>query len=264
MPVCTLPSGQTIGYDDAGSGPPLVLLHAFPLDRTMWGPQSAGLASDARVLALDFPGFGESPAAEFTIDGAAKVVSDFLVALNIPKAVIGGLSMGGYVALAFARNHADQLSGLILADTRAGVDDTNAKANRTKSIALVNEKGSAALFESMVPKVLSDSTRDAKPEVVERVKSIAAQQPAASVASALAALRDRPDANPGLKAVAVPTLVLVGEYDAVTPPLASANLAAQIRGSKLVHVPNAGHLSNIENPDVFNSAVRAFLGDRPA
>ncbi|AMV22904.1 3-oxoadipate enol-lactonase 2 [Gemmata sp. SH-PL17] len=264
MPVCTLPGGQTIGYDDAGSGPPLVLVHAFPFDRTMWAPQLAALAASARVLTLDVPGFGESPAApELTIDGVAKTVSDFLAALNIPKAIVGGLSMGGYVALAFARNFADKLNGLILADTRAGVDDTNARANRTKSIALVNEKGSAALFESMVPKVLSDSTREVKPEVVERAKSIAARQPASSVAAALAALRDRPDANPGLKAITVPTLILVGEFDAVTPPLSSANLAAQIRGSKLVHIPGAGHLSNIENPDSFNNAVRVFLGERP-
>ncbi len=260
MPVCTLSGGLTIGYDEAGSGPPLVLLHAFPLDRTMWEPQLAALADVARVIALDLPGFGESSSAAFTIDGVADLVSDFLAALNIPKATVGGLSMGGYVALAFARRHADKLAGLVLADTRAGVDDTVAKANRTKAIALVNEQGGAALFEGMVPKVMSDSTRETNPEVVARMKSIAAKQPTASVVAALVALRDRPDANPGLKNITVPTLVIVGEYDGVTPPLASANLSAQIRGSKLVHIPDAGHLSNVENPDAFNAAIRGFLG----
>lgn len=259
MSVCKLPGGSTIAYDQAGSGAPLLLLHAFPLDRTMWQPQLAALAECARVIAPDFPGFGESPVAPFSIEGAADTMAEFLSALDIKKAVVCGLSMGGYVALALARKHAHRLTGLILADTRAGVDDTNTKANRTKSITVANEKGTAALFEGMLPKVLSDSTRGAKPEVVERVKTIAAKQPSASAAAALAALRDRPDANAGLKNIAVPTLVIVGEFDAVTPPLSAANLAAQICGSELSYIPGAGHLSNVENPDAFNAAVRGFL-----
>ncbi len=261
MPHCKLPArGLTLGYDEAGSGKtPLILLHAFPLDRTMWEPQLAGLADAARVVALDLPGFGESSVAEFSIEGAADVVAEFLTVREIPKPVVCGLSMGGYVALALARKHPNRLAGLILADTRAGVDDSQAKANRTKSIALVNEKGTAALFETMAPKVLSEQTHAAKPEVVARVKSIAAKQSPASVAAALAALRDRPDANDGLKAIAVPTLVIVGEHDAVTPPLSAANLSAQIRGSKLVHIPGTGHLSNVENAEAFNAAVRTFL-----
>jgi len=259
MSVCKLPSGPTIGYDEIGSGTPLVLLHAFPLDRGMWQPQLAALADVARVVAIDMPGFGEAPPAPFTIEGGADLVAEFLVARSIPKAVVCGLSMGGYVALALARKHADRLAGLILADTRAGIDDSTAKANRDKSIALATEKGSAALFDTMLPKVLSESTLTAKPSVVERVKALAAKQPAASVVAALAALRDRPDANPCLKDIAVRTLVLVGEFDAVTPPLAAANLSAQIRGSELVHIPGAGHLSNVENPEAFNAAVRAFL-----
>jgi pimeloyl-ACP methyl ester carboxylesterase len=122
----------------------------------------------------------------------------------------------------------------------------------------VNEKGSAALFDGMLPKVVGDAART-DDTLVARLKEIAARQPAASVAAALAALRDRPDANAGLKGITVPTLVLVGEHDGVTPPLSAANLSAQIRGSKLVHIPGAGHLSNVENPDAFNAAVRDFL-----
>jgi 3-oxoadipate enol-lactonase len=268
MAVCKLPSGPTIAYDEAGSGAPLLLLHAFPLDRQMWAPQLEALADGARVVAIDLPGFGESPSANpsgfaegtsFSIEGVADVVAEFLAARDIPRAVVCGLSMGGYVALALARKHAGKISGLILADTRAGVDDSTARANRDRSIALVNEKGSSVLFETMSAKVLSDSVREGKPDLIARLKGIAAKQPPASVVAALAALRDRPDANPGLAAIAVPTLVLVGEHDAVTPPLAAANLSAQIRGSKLVHIPGAGHLSNVENPDAFNAAVRSFL-----
>ena len=262
MPVCKLPSGPTIGYTEAGSGTPLLLLHAFPLDRGMWQPQLSALADVARVIAIDLPGFGESTPALFTIEGVAEVAAEFLTARNIPQAVVCGLSMGGYVALALARKHADKLAGLILADTRAGVDDSTAKANRDKSIALATEKGGAALFETMLPKVLSDSTLADKPSVVDRVKALAAKQPDASVVAALSALRDRPDANPGLKGIAVPTLVLVGEFDNVTPPLSAANLSAQIRGSELVHIPGAGHLSNLENPEAFNAAVRKFLAAR--
>lgn len=261
MPLCTLPGGATVGYDDTGTGTPLVLLHAFPLDRSMWHPQREALTDAARVIAPDFPGFGESSPAPFTIESAADLVAEFVAALGIQKVVLGGLSMGGYVALAFARKYADKLSGLILADTRAGGDDTNAKANRAKAIELTQEKGSAALFEGMVSKVFSDSTRDTNPDVVARLKRIAAQQPPEAVVTALGALRDRPDANPGLNSISVPTLVLVGEHDSVTPPLSSANLSAQIRGSKLVHIPGAGHLSNAENPDAFNGAVRAFLSE---
>lgn len=259
MPACQLPSGLTIGYDQAGQGAPLVLLHAFPLDRAMWEPQLAALEDVAQVYAPDLPGFGESGAAPFTIDGVADVVAEFLVAQGIVKAAVCGLSMGGYVALALARRHPDKLSALILADTRAGIDDSTAKANRDKSIALVNEKGSAALFEGMLPKVMAEAVRTEKPELVSRLKEIAGRQSAASVVAALVALRDRPDANPGLKAISVPTLVIVGEFDAVTPPLSSANLSAQIRGSQLVHIPGAGHLSSVENPDAFNAAVRGFL-----
>jgi pimeloyl-ACP methyl ester carboxylesterase len=265
MPLCQLPSsGLTIAYDetacaDAGRGAPLVFLHAFPLDRTMWQPQFAGLAGAARLIAPDLPGFGESPPAPFTVEGVADVVAEFLAALDIPKAVICGLSMGGYIALAVARRHPDRLAGLILADTRAGVDDSTARANRTTSIAVANEKGTAALFVGMLPRVLSEHTHAAHPEVVERVKAMAARQPTASVTAALAALRDRPDGNPGLKAIAVPALVMVGEFDIVTPPLSAANLSAQIRDSTLVYIPGAGHLTNLENPDAFNAAVRAVL-----
>jgi 3-oxoadipate enol-lactonase len=263
MPLCKLPaSGLTIGYDEVGTGKTtLLLLHAFPLDRAMWEPQLAGLADVARVVALDLPGFGESSPTAFTIENVADVVAEFLAAREIPKAVVCGLSMGGYIALALARKHPNLLAGLILADTRAGVDDTTAKANRTKSIAIVNEKGTAAFFDGMAPKVLSEQTQIAKPEVVARVKAIAAKQPSASVAAALAALRDRLDGNPGLKAIAVPTLVLIGEYDSVTPGLSAANLSGQIHCSQLAYIPGAGHLSNVENADAFNATVRDFLKD---
>lgn len=260
MPVLTLPNGATVGYDDAGTGPPLVLLHAFPLDRAMWRAQLADLPDVARVIAPDLPGFGESsPSGAFTIEGAADAVAAFVRALGLSKVALGGLSMGGYVALAFARKYPEQLGALVLADTRAGIDDTNTRAGRDKAVEVVTAQGTAALFAGMLPRVLGEHTHATNAALVERLKAIAARQKPESVAAALAALRDRPDANPGLKAIAVPTLVLVGEHDAVTPPLSAANLAAQIRGSELVHIPRAGHLANVENAEAFNAAVRGFL-----
>lgn len=260
MPLCTIPArGLTLGYDDRGTGTPVVLLHAFPLDRTMWRGQLDALSDAARVLTLDLPGFGESAPAAFTVDSAADVVADFLTALGIEKAVVGGLSMGGYVALAFARRHANRLLGLILADTRAEPDDATGKANRAKTISLAEEKGAVGVADMMIPKVLSEQTRTTKPDVAELVRSIAARQSTGAVVAALAALRDRPDAVPGLAAVTVPALVLVGEYDAVTPPLASAALAGGLPHAELTHIPGAGHLSNLENPAAFDAAVRGFV-----
>jgi pimeloyl-ACP methyl ester carboxylesterase len=251
-----------VAYDDVGTGVPVVLLHAFPFDRGLWEPQFSPLtAAGFRVLALDTPGFGGSTLGPdpLTIDGAADVLADFFDALGIRRAVVGGLSMGGYVALAFARRHADHLMGLILADTKAGPDDEAGKANRDKMIATVRSDGPKAVADALLPKLLSEQTQKSKPEVVERAKTIAHRQTADGIAAALAALRDREDAAPGLTGIAVPTLVLVGEHDTVTPPLAAARLAGSITGSTLVHVPGAGHLSNLENPAAFNDAVLAFL-----
>ena len=253
---------MTVAYDDVGTGLPVVLLHAFPLDREMWAPQLSALAGAGfRGLAPDLPEFGRStPGSEaFNIDRGADVVADFLEALGVAKAVVGGLSMGGYVAMAFARLHPGRLRGLILADTRAAPDNTEARVKRDRLIADVHGFGPSAAVDAMLPKLLSDHTRTAHPAVVETVRRIGLRQSATGLIAGLYALRDRPDATPGLEGVTVPTLVLVGEHDAVTPPLAAARIAANVRGSELAHIPGAGHLSNIENPAAFNAAAIAFL-----
>jgi 3-oxoadipate enol-lactonase len=253
---------MTVAYDDVGTGLPVVLLHAFPLDREMWAPQLGALAEAGfRALAPDLPEFGRStPGTDaFTIDRGADVVADFLEALGVAKAVVGGLSMGGYVAMAFARRHPDRLRGLILADTRAAPDNTEARVKRDRLVADVQGFGPPAAIDALLPKLVSDHTRTADPALVETVRQIGLRQSATGLIAGLYALRDRPDATPGLDAIAVPTLVLVGEHDALTPPLAAARIAAHIRGSELAHVPGAGHLSSLENPTAFNAVVLAFL-----
>jgi pimeloyl-ACP methyl ester carboxylesterase len=257
-----LPGRGAATYDDVGTGLPVVLLHGFPFDRAMWGPQLGPLsAAGFRVLAPDFPGFGGSAAGPepFSIDRAADFVAAFLDGLRLDRAVVGGLSMGGYVALAVARRHPGRVSALILADTRAAPDDEAGRAGRDEAIAAVEKDGPAKLGESMLPKMVSDHTRATNPAAVDLARTLITRQTAAAAVAGLRALRDRPDAAPGLEAVAVPTLVLVGEHDAITPPLNAARLSGSIRGAELLHIPGAGHLSNLENPDEFNRAVVAFL-----
>lgn len=263
MKSCTIDlRGGTIVYTYTIDTPTIVLLHAFPLDREMWQPQFAALKERTRLLAIDLPGFGQSPPGRepFTVDAAADMVACLLKELGRSERVtLCGLSMGGYVAMSFARRYPDRLAGLILADTRSEPDDDVAKQNRARLIELAKEKGAAGVVEQMLPKLLCDATRANQPGVVETVRTIALRQSVEGLVNGLAALRDRPDASPGLEQVTVPTLILVGEHDAATPPALAAAMAARVQKSSVVTIPNAGHLSNLENPEAFNAAIINFL-----
>jgi 3-oxoadipate enol-lactonase len=250
-----------IGFDDVGQGPAVVLLHAFPLSRLMWRPQVEALEDNWRVVAPDLRGFGDSRGFVDTpsVDGLADDVARLLDELRVDRAVVGGLSMGGYVALAFARRHAGRLRGLVLADTKAEPDDEAARANRDRLIAFAATSTGTAVVEQMLPKLVGADTLANRPEVLEMVRHIAGAQVAAGIVGALRTLRDRPDARPGLDAIAVPTLVVVGRDDTLTPPAQSEALAGRIRASRLVVIDGAGHLSNLEQPARFNAAVRGFL-----
>ena len=262
MMTWTHADGLTTAYDDHGTGPPLVLLHAFPLDRTMWHPQVTALSDRYRVIAPDLPGFGEStvPPDGWTVDSAADRVAELLTGIGLDElAVVGGLSMGGYVALAFARRHPDMIRGLVLADTRAEADTPEAQANRDKTIAVAEEHGAAAVFEAMLPKVLGQTTHQQRQTVVAEATRIASEQGADVVADGLRALRDRPDATPGLAAIQVPTLIIVGEEDTLTPPAVAMTLADGIPEASIEVLAGAGHLSNLETPTEFTAVVRRFL-----
>lgn len=260
----SLPAARTaagLAYRESGEGLPLVLLHAFPLTSAMWEPQFAALAGAARLIAPDAPGLGESPAAPdgWTVDGFADQVAALLDALGVAEAVVGGLSMGGYAALAFARRHPGRLLGLILADTKAEPDDDAAKANRDKLIAAVRERGPDAVLDAMLPKLLAPATRRDRPEVERTVRRLAGAQTAEGLAAALAALRDRPDARPGLEEIQVPARVIVGLADEVTPPDAARRMTEAIPHCKQIDILGAGHLSSLERPAEFLAAVRSFL-----
>jgi len=256
------PAGISLGYEDAGHGNAVILLHAFPLSRAMWSAQVNALQSEYRVITPDLRGFGDTD--RFTdapsIETMADDVAALLDAINLREPIIlGGLSMGGYVSLAFARKYPHRLRALILADTRAEADSPEARHNRSASIELVKNQGPAALVEQMLPKLLGERTTKEKPEVLAQVRSIAASQSRPSIIGGLEALRDRPDATAGLGKIRLPTLVLVGSEDSLTPPSVADALAARIAGARKVIISGAGHLANLEQPQLFNHALRSFL-----
>lgn len=239
---------------------PLVLLHAFPYDSRMFSEQVAALGDVATVLTSDLPGFGREPVIPgVTLDVIADRTAALLDRRAIHKAVIGGVSMGGYAAMAFARKYPQRLLGLILADTRAEPDDESAKANRGIAIEMVRNQGVAAFIETQIPKLVSPASQSDQPAFANRIRALATQQTSDGVAAALAMLRDRPDARPGLKSVTFPTLIVVGEDDAITPPALSENMKQLVPQATLVRIPKAGHLANWERPTAFNAAVRSFL-----
>ncbi len=255
-------SARNVTFLDAGKGPVLLLLHAFPLSSAMWQRQIVTLRKDYRIVAPDFRGFGSTPG--FTgapsVDQIADDAAALLDELKIQgPVVVGGLSMGGYVALAFARRHASRLRGLILADTKADADDAAAAANRDNMIEFASKNPSPAVIDKLTPVALCADTIAKRPEVVAAVRHIASLQAPAGIVNALRALRDRPDATPYLKDVTVPTLVIVGREDAITPPAVAEKLTAGIGGARLVYLEKAGHLSNMEQPEGFTEAVRIFL-----
>jgi 3-oxoadipate enol-lactonase len=205
-------------------------------------------------------GIADPPAA--SIDDYAGDVIDLLDALHVKQAVVCGLSMGGYVAFALLRLAARYVQGLILADTRSQADTPEGLAGRTRLLQVVQDRGAAGVADEMIPKLLGATTRASRPAVEERVRSLALASSAEAIAGAIRALMTRPDATPLLTAIHVPTLIVVGDEDTITPPAASEDMQRAIAGSELVRIPRAGHLSNLEQPELFNAALAAFLSHR--
>jgi len=255
-----------LAWEEAGQGLPVVLLHAFPLNRTMWTPQVKELAARYRVITPDFRGHGESGAVDedSTMERLAEDVRGLLDALGLERVALGGLSMGGYAAFAFLRKHAARVSALILADTRAGADSEEGRQARHENAALAEKEGSGAITERLLPKLLGASTHARRPEVAQAVREMILSTPPAGMAAALRGMAARPDSTPLLATISVPTLILVGEEDVLTPPAESEALAKAIPGAQLVKIAKAGHLSNFEQPAAFNQALQGFLGRLPA
>ncbi len=259
-------SHGTLTWDDIGSrraAITLVLLHGFPHDRALWAAQveAAPVAfPDTRILIPDLPGFGRSsPLLRAGMDAYADALEPLLDSAGVEQAVIGGLSMGGYVAFAFWRRHAARVRALVLLDTKAPADTDAARETRRELIATVERDGVGAVVPGLLPAQLGVTTRRDHPALVERVEVMLRRAPASGVVAAAQALMDRADSTPTLSTISVPTLVLVGEEDTVTPIGDALAMAAAIPGSRLVTVPGAGHLAPLEQPAIVNAALGEFL-----
>jgi len=234
----------------------LLLLHAFPLDTTMWSPQMTAFP-EVKIVAPDLPGFGEmSPAGPLaSMDEGADVAAEELEANGVDRAVVCGLSMGGYVAFSFWRRHRDRVRGLVLANTRSGADDDAGKERRRSLAARLRQEGNGFLVENPPP-LLSAGAPD---ELWARVKEIIERQPAGSIAAASLAMAERPDSTTDLAGMDVPTLIVTSTGDTLIPPEATKPMAGQIPGSRLEVIEGAGHLSNLEAPEAFNRLLRRHL-----
>lgn len=240
----------------------LVLLHAFPLGARMWEPQYALADCGWRIVMPQFRGFdctrSDVPEAA-SLEDYAQDVADLLETLAVKRAVIGGLSMGGYVALELFRRVPHVFSGLVLADTRAEADAPEARTNRVRMIALAADHGPSAIADEMVPTLLGPTTRTSAPAIEDRVRALILANHPSAIQAALRAMMSRPDSTPLLPSIDVPTLIIVGEDDALTPPPMSATMAEAIPKAELVYLPAAGHLSSLEQPQPFNAALASFL-----
>lgn len=235
----------------------LLLLHAFPLDNTMWEPQVSALAGEITVVAPNFPGFGggSAPSEATEMEAAAIVAEEALAEAGVDRAVVCGLSIGGYAALAFWRRNPDRSAGLVLANTRAGADDEAGKDRRRALAERLREEGNAFLVEDPPPLL----SANAPLELWSRVKDIIRAQPAEAIAAASLGMAARPDFTDLLPEIRVPTLVITSSNDTLIPPDASRPLANGIPGAAFEIIEGAGHLSNLEAPEAFNRLLRGHL-----
>lgn len=248
---------------DRGDGPAVVLLHGFPLSKEMWQHQIEPLAEHYRVIVPDLRGHGESPApgGAYAMDAMADEVVELLDDLEIRgPVVLGGLSMGGYVALSLVLRHPERVSGLMLIDTRAAADTPDAARLREQTAAGVLQSGStSAMIETMVPRLFGKATLEKHPEKIEPILAVMGQTSPEGVAGALRGMAIRPDRRGDLGSIQVPTLVMVGEDDVISPPSEAREIAAALPHARLEVIPAAGHLAPYENPDAANDVILRFL-----
>lgn len=262
MPTATV-HGMKMNYvDTGGEGTPVLLVHGFPFNLTMWQPQIDALGDRWRLIVPDLKGAGQSDgpedASHYSMDSYAEELNGLLDEIGVDKVVFGGLSMGGYIAFAFLRKFPQRVAALILADTRAEADPPEGVEKRTNQQAQIRSEGTAGIVDALTGALLSPTTKESRPDVVQSLRAIM-DNPVRSFLGELEAMKGRPDSTNELTGISVPTLIIVGEDDAVTPPDAARKLHEHIGGSKLVVLPEAGHVSNLEVPDAFNGAVAEFL-----
>jgi len=250
-----------LAYTDTGLGQPVVLLHGYPFNRSLWTEQVSALTNRYRVITPDLRGLGESdsqPGAA-TMNRMAQDVGELLDQLEIPRAVVGGLSMGGYVALAFYKQFPARVRALVLADTRAQADTEEGKEKRFQQAEKALAEGMAGIADSMLPKLLTPETVSKRPEVVKRVRDMMLKTKPQGAAGALLGMAERDDQTPLLSQIACPALILVGREDPITPVQDSEKMHHEIADSRLVVLDNAAHVSNLERTEQFNEELVQFL-----
>lgn len=252
-----------IGYDDIGTGGevPLLFIHAFPLNRTMWAPQVSALVERCRCVAADLRGFGESSILPpYSMEQYADDLAHLLDQLRIDRVILVGCSMGGYASFAFWRRHKARVRAMVLADTRAGADTEEMLARRRNLIEVARSEGATAVANLQIPSLVGKTTREKQPDTYDAIHRMIAQAPVEGIVGALEAMMVRPDSTATLATIDVPTLVIVGEEDVPTPPKEAFAMAERIPGSRVEVIGQAGHLSNLERPAAFNHLLTEFLG----
>ena len=252
--------GATLAVQVRGDGAPLLFVHGFPLDQSMWTHQLADFSAWRRI-APDLRGAGasEAPAEEYSMARYAADLVRVLDAVGAERAVCCALSMGGYILFELMRRHPERIRALILCDTKAEADTAQGKQGRDELAALAEREGVGPVAERLLPKLLGRTTQARDRALVETVRAMVLRSPVTGVAGALRAMRDRPDSTTLLEEIRVPTLVVGGAEDELTPPAVVAPMARRIRGARYVEVPSAGHLCPLERPDVVNEVLREFL-----
>ena len=267
MKTAQISTGE-LAYIDRGAGQPVLLVHGFPIDHTMWNAQIDALSEHARVIAPDLRGFGQSPLGPVEPNGGISMeryaddLAELLDALQInadQPIVFVGLSMGGYIAWQFVRKYPERLRAIALLDTRAAADTEEARAGRLKMAENVAEWGSSRVAEMMGPKLAAPSTFKTWPAVVAALRRVVESTAPAAIAAAQRGLAARPDMTGFLPQIRMPTLVIVGAEDAISPPAEMQAIAAAIPNAEFVIIPNSGHMTTMENPEAVNVALLRFV-----
>lgn len=258
-----LKNGILLNYAERGNpaGLPVVFIHGFPFNHRMWDPQMRALPAGYRAVCYDVRGHGESQIADgqYSIEFFVDDLIALLDHLVVETAVVVGLSMGGYIALRAVERHPERIRGLVLADTRCEADPNEGKVKRSAGVLAVKRDGVPAYAENFVKAVFAPASLAAQVPAVEFVKTMIRGNTPLGISGTLLALAARTDTSAALASINVPTLIMCGEHDGLTPPAASEKLHAGIRDSEYVLIPGAGHMANLENEEAFNTALVAFL-----
>jgi 3-oxoadipate enol-lactonase len=259
----TIVNGIEVHYVDVNDSHalPIVLIHGFPFNHEMWQPQIESFAKKFRVIAYDIRGHGKTvaPDSQYVIEFLVDDLISLLDYLKIEKAILCGLSLGGYIALRTVERNPERVLALILADTQSKPDSNEAKLKRAATMKSIKTQGIHAYAENLVKTLFTSDTLTKKTDLVAWVKEMIKASSPSAICAALLALTGRTDTTPTLPNINVPTLILVGEHDASTTPIASQEMHNKIVNSEIHVIPNAGHLSNLENPGEFNKHILNFL-----